>query len=68
MEFTCTYGDISEGFYSSMVKMFDQLAILSDRDEELYKEFSERLDSVVSDAPEGSRCFTRILLHNRVGS
>lgn len=53
VEFTCTYGDISEGFYSSMVKMFDQVASHCDQDEELYKEFSERLEHVVSVAPEG---------------
>ncbi|OLS40717.1 DUF6155 family protein [Bacillus sp. MRMR6] len=53
VEFTCTYGDISEGFYSSMVKMFDQVASQCDRDEELYKVFSERLENVVSEAPEG---------------
>jgi hypothetical protein len=53
VEFTCTYGDISEGFYSSMVKMFDQVAAHCDRDEGLYKEFAQRLEHVVSEAPEG---------------
>lgn len=48
IEFTCTYGDIDEGFYSSMVKMFDQVAMECDRSEELYKEFSIRLRNVVS--------------------
>ena len=53
VEFTCTYGDISEAFYSSMVKMFDQVAIQCDEDEELYNKLSERLKNVVSQAPEG---------------
>ena len=53
VEFTSAYGDISEGFYSSMVKMFDQVAIGCDRDEDLYKMFSKRLYNVVSNAPEG---------------
>jgi hypothetical protein len=53
VEFTSVFGDISEGFYSSMVKMFDQVAIECDQDEELYKTFSNRLDKVVSVAPEG---------------
>jgi hypothetical protein len=43
IEFTNAYGDINEGFYSSMVKMFEQVALEYDRDEELYKEFSNRL-------------------------
>jgi hypothetical protein len=49
VEFTNTYGDISEGFYSSMVKMFDQVAMVCYRDEELYKAFSSRLRGVLSD-------------------
>ena len=53
VEFTCAYGDISEAFYSSMVKMFDQVAIQCDEDEELYNKLSERLKNVVSQAPEG---------------
>jgi hypothetical protein len=53
VDFTCAYGDISEGFYSSMIKMFDQVTIQCDLDEELYKELSERLERVVSRAPEG---------------
>jgi Family of unknown function (DUF6155) len=53
VKFTCTYGDISEGFYTSMIKMFEQVAEECDRDEELYKAFSSRLDSVVSVAPDG---------------
>jgi hypothetical protein len=53
VEFTDTYGDISEGFYSSMVKMFDQVAMECDRNEDLYKEFSSRLRGVLSDANEG---------------
>lgn len=50
VEFTNSYGDISEGFYSSMVKMFKQVAMECDRNEEYYKEFSTRLDNVVSSA------------------
>jgi hypothetical protein len=53
VEFTSSFGDISEGFYTSMIKMFDQVAEECDRDEELYKAFSSRLDNVVSAAPEG---------------
>lgn len=48
VEFTNSYGDINEGFYSSMVKMFDQVAIECDREEELYKAFSNRLRNVIS--------------------
>jgi hypothetical protein len=44
------HGDINEGFYSSMVKMFDQVAMECDRDEELYKAYSTRLLSVLSKA------------------
>lgn len=50
VEFTCSYGDINESFYSSMVKMFDQVAMECDRDEELYKEFSTRLEDILSKA------------------
>src|SRR4051812_27391109 len=39
VDFTNSYGDIYEGFYTSMVKMFDQVAMECDRDEELYKAF-----------------------------
>lgn len=48
VDFTCSYGDINENFYSSMVKMFDQVAMECDRDEELYQEFSTRLRNVIS--------------------
>ncbi len=47
---TNSYGDISERFYSSMVKMFDQVAMECDRNEELYKQFEKRLYNVVSSA------------------
>jgi hypothetical protein len=50
VEFTNSYGDISEGFYSSMVKMFEQVAIECDRDEELYREFANRLEAVISES------------------
>lgn len=53
VKFTCSFGDISEGFYTSMLKMFDQVAEECDRDKELYEAFSSRLDNVVSAAPEG---------------
>ena len=43
VKFTCTFGDIDEGFYSSILKMFDQVAMKCDQNEELYKEFSTRL-------------------------
>jgi hypothetical protein len=48
VNFTNSYGDISEGFYSSMIKIFDQVAMECDRNEELYKHFSTRLRNVVS--------------------
>jgi hypothetical protein len=48
--FTCTYGDVYENFYSSMVKMFNQVAMECDRDEELYKVFSTRLRNLLSNA------------------
>ena len=50
VKFTCSFGDIDEGFYSSMVKMFDQVAMKCDQNEELYKEFSTRLSDVLSAA------------------
>ncbi|WP_238579093.1 DUF6155 family protein [Neobacillus niacini] len=53
VEFTSSFGDISEGFYSSMIKMFDQVAIECDQAEDLYKAFSTRLRDVVSMSPEG---------------
>jgi len=53
VEFTNSFGDISEGFYTSIIKMFDQVAEECDRDEELYKAFSARLYNVVTEAPEG---------------
>lgn len=48
VDFTNSYGDIWESLYSSMVKMFNQVASECDRNQELYKEFSERLYGVVS--------------------
>ncbi|MEH7303812.1 DUF6155 family protein [Neobacillus drentensis] len=48
VKFTNSYGDINEGFYSSMVKMFDHVAMECDRDEELYKAFSTRLRKVIA--------------------
>jgi hypothetical protein len=53
VDFTCAYGDISEGFYTSMINMFYQVAKECDRDEELYKAFSSRLYQVVTTAPVG---------------
>jgi hypothetical protein len=53
VEFTSSYGDISEGFYTSMIKMFDQVTFECDRDKYLYEAFSERLKAVVHWAPEG---------------
>jgi hypothetical protein len=53
VEFTCSFGDISEGFYTSMIKMFDQVAEECNQDEELYNAFSSRLDTVVSVALDG---------------
>jgi hypothetical protein len=51
--YTCGYGEISEGFYTSMINMFYQVAKECDRDEELYKALSSRLEKVVTTAPEG---------------
>ncbi|MCL6573434.1 MAG: DUF6155 family protein [Bacillus sp. (in: Bacteria)] len=50
VEFTCTYGDIYEGFYTSIEKMFDQVAMECERNEELYNEFSTRLRNLMSSA------------------
>nr|WP_231507824.1 hypothetical protein [Bacillus sp. UNC41MFS5] len=48
VKFTNSYGDINEGFYSSLVRMFDQVAMECDQDEELYKAFSSRLHRIIS--------------------
>lgn len=48
VKFTSSYGDIDEHFYSSMVSMFDQVAMECDHNEEYYREFSTRLRKVVS--------------------
>jgi hypothetical protein len=50
VEFTNSFGDINEGFYVSMVRMFDQVAMECIRNEELYQAFSSRLGNVVSRA------------------
>ncbi|EKN70919.1 hypothetical protein BABA_03619 [Neobacillus bataviensis LMG 21833] len=50
VEFTSTFGYINERFYSSMVNMFDQVAIACDRDEELFRDFSSRIKKVLEDA------------------
>jgi hypothetical protein len=50
VEFTNSFGDINEGFYVSMARMFDQVAVVCDRNEELYQAFSNRLRKVVSRA------------------
>lgn len=50
VEFTNSYGDIYEGFYISMVKMFDQVAKECDGNDVLYQAFSSRLQKVVSRA------------------
>lgn len=50
VEFTSTYGYINDSFYSSMLKMFDQVAMECDQDEELYKELSTRLHNVIVNA------------------
>lgn len=69
VEFTSSFGDVSEGFYTSMIKMFDQVAIECDRDENLYKIFSERLYNVVSNGSRRlgiPRSLTGFILHIRV--
>lgn len=48
VKFTNSYGDINEGFYTSLVRMFDKVAMECDRDEELYKAFSNRLRNIIS--------------------
>ena len=50
VEFTNSFGDINEGFYVSLVRMFEQVAVECDRNEELYQAFSSRLSQVVSRA------------------
>ena len=62
VKFTNTYGDINEGFYTSMIKMFDQVAMECDRDEELYKAFSIRLENVLSNVDEIGWGFEEALL------
>jgi hypothetical protein len=52
VDFTNAYGDISESFYSSMIKMYEQVCMECDRNKELYEEFSGRLRHVV-DAVDG---------------
>jgi hypothetical protein len=46
-EFTAAFGDIDESFYSSMLSMYDKVAIECDKDEELYIQLRDRLYSVV---------------------
>jgi hypothetical protein len=64
VDFTNTYGDISEGFYSSMEKMYDQVAMECDRNEDLYREFSSRLSSVLSEAGRTGWGFQEALLES----
>jgi len=54
VEFTNSFGDINEGYYVSLVRMFDQVAVEFDRNEELYQAFSSRLSQVVSREQERS--------------
>lgn len=53
VEFTNSFGDINEGFYTSMEKMFHEVAQECDRSEDLFQEFSTRLRNVV-EAAEGT--------------
>ncbi|WP_223881779.1 DUF6155 family protein [Niallia endozanthoxylica] len=48
VEYTTSFGYFSESFYSSMVKMFDQVATECDNDEELYNDLSNRIQEVLS--------------------
>jgi hypothetical protein len=48
VEYTSTYGYISDSYYASLLRMFDQVAIDCDGDELLYREFSSRIDKVLS--------------------
>jgi len=48
VEFTNTFGDINEGFYGSIARMFDQIAVECNQNEELYQAFSSRMRNVVS--------------------
>ncbi|WP_228551164.1 DUF6155 family protein [Sporosarcina cascadiensis] len=49
-EFTVTYGDIDEAFYTNMENMFAQVIKTCESNEELYKAFHSRLRQVVSDS------------------
>lgn len=50
VEFTCAYGDMYESFYISMVKMFGQVALECDQNEDLYRHFANRLRKVIHKA------------------
>ena len=45
--FTKTYGDIDEKFYTSMMSMYDKVIIECEKDEKLFKEFKDRLFDIV---------------------
>ncbi|MCM3570344.1 DUF6155 family protein [Neobacillus mesonae] len=53
VKYTNSFGDINENFYISMEKMFHEVALECDRNEALYREFSNRLHNVVG-AAEGT--------------
>lgn len=49
-EFTNTYGDIDEKFYSSMVSMYRKVVGACDQDEKIYDIFADRLYAVVDES------------------
>lgn len=46
-EFTSTYGDIDEKFYTSMLTMFDKVVDECEKSEELYSLLKDRLYSCI---------------------
>jgi hypothetical protein len=48
VEYTSEYGYISDSFYSNILKMFDNVALECDQDEDLYLALAQRIDRVLS--------------------
>ncbi|RKQ33298.1 hypothetical protein D8M06_10870 [Oceanobacillus halophilus] len=46
-EYTNSFGDIGEGFYYSMVSMFQKVVEECEKDEEVFQHFKDRLYAVV---------------------
>ncbi|PMC35752.1 hypothetical protein CJ195_18415 [Bacillus sp. UMB0899] len=47
-EYTNAYGGIDDRFYTSMLSMYDKVAVACDKDEQLYLKLKDRLYSCVS--------------------